>query len=863
MKKSLLVLLATIGMLASCTPGTSSSLSESSSSAASSSNSSASSSSSSSVIESSSSSSESSSEVLVVEDPDPTPAYADESPITTRAYNGLFDKTLDDFSGATATGTGTGVYLGAPYLLVKLDPTAEFPGTTSGDPIYKYATGTYAIEDSYQIGFRMKLVAGSLPLNKLKLGLRGGDAWNVYELPFSTLQNGDAEALPELTTEYQDYVVDLNNSIADDTVEYTLSGTSTLSGTRVLSKVLGFHLFAGDAVTAKVALAEVYLVKAGNVTVLDDFNRANVGAADANCWWRGSIGSIVARNVTLNEGTTYSVENTVNAVDYENIVVTIKGDARGLSVQPIIAGVAGTAVAWTTLKDAEGNLLPTTMLSYKNCIVNFAQSGFASGVTGLVFASTAKVSISGLFFSNLITKEAVKQYPYLDTTSTVVFDDFNRTQSGFNGDYNASATNPIVTDAGLYFALSYNHGDLVTVADGHVTLDATTLAEGDYINFKEGSSRGNAGHQYVVFVVKGTDGATLDGFRVGGTAGPVYTSAWRSAFGLNIPTLSNTTYPYIDANGYTYIIVDMVESGLSVTDSIDMYYSGTGKLLIDQIFFANKTELGIDLSTSYPIGSGGTADFTAGGYVYMWGGFNGDLCRYLSLTVTGDGVADLASFRLEYNGLTLWGKDAALIGVDGLPITGELTTEPRTAIIDLVASGYTIAATDMHFHFGDFGTHNGVVIVSDVKGYKDAKYTRWVDEGEHAVSFTNAGYTYGFGINAVNPARYLALELHNDGVAQLTSLRIEAAGQTIMANGALVDINGTKLSDIVLTAETTIIYVDLIASGYDINLLVGMDFHFGGWGDTSGTITFTKIGFMDFTPRSYGEVMGDLSVTIL
>ena len=117
-----------------------------------------------------------------------------------------------------------------------------------------------------------------------------------------------------------------------------------------------------------------------------------------------------------------------------------------------------------------------------------------------------------------------------------MFDNFNRTQSGFDGDYDKSSTNPVVTGAGLNYALSYNNGDKVSVANGVVTFDATELAADQYINFKEGRAVYD-NHQYLVMAVKGEGGASLDGFRIDVGNGAVWSHSWYSAFGLKVPSL--------------------------------------------------------------------------------------------------------------------------------------------------------------------------------------------------------------------------------------------------------------------------------------------------------------------------------------
>jgi hypothetical protein len=712
----------------------------------------------------------------------------------------------------------------------------------------------------------MKLVAHSLPLSELQLGLRGDDAWDVYQIPFTSLVDPDGEAMPEFNGQWQDFVVDLTNSISDDTVQYNLKGTTTPSGTNVLNKIVGYHLMCSDSTVAKIAIQEVYIVKGGEVTVIDDFNHAAPNDSSSSLYWRDSVGSIVPRNVTLANGETYQAADATAASGYENLVASLKGDFSSLSVTAIKAdGTDGQTVDYASLKDAADNALPATMTQYRNLVINYANSGLGTDVSGLRFASaTAKVSLDNLFFSNLETKEAVKQYPYLDTTNVVDFDTYNWTKAGFNGDYGASSTDPIITGAGLYFALSYNNGNLVSTDGDQLVFDATTLASNDYINFKEASTRANSGYSYMVISAKATDGANLDGFRIGGTGAPVWGPAWYSAFGLKVATPGDANYPYTNADGYSYIVIDLAESGLSVVDTLDMYYSGTGKLFIDKIFFANEAAQGPDTANGTPILAAGDhfAAIDAGTYQYTWGGTMATAHPYLGIVFKGDGAVDLSSFRLAIGGsAAMWLKDGALIGVDGKPLTPELTTDARTVIIDLAASGLGGATGDIHIHLGALaGMTAGTVDVISTTAYDLMSYTRWVNTTPVAVTIDAAGdYSYGCWVNPANPGRYLAIQLHNDGVVTLANFRIQASGIFAFANAGLVDIHGTKLADIPLTTTDQIIYVDLIASGFDLNNLgnpVGIHFHFGS--DTTagvGTLTIDQVGFMDLTAFSYGDIM--------
>jgi hypothetical protein len=769
---------------------------------------------------------------------------------------------LDDFSSITPKGTGTAAYNSRPYLLADVNnPQAEEKaGTTPDSALYKFATGTYDLK-TYQLGFEMALVAHSLPLSQLRLGIRGDDAWNVYEVPFTDLVDPDGEPMPKFDGTWQNFVIDLTNSISDDTVQYTLKGTATPSGTRVLDQIVGFHLMCSDATYAKIGIAKVYIVKGAEVTVIDDFEHAAPGDSNPNLYWRGSIGSIVKRCAILEGTENYAVSDPANADGYANIVASMRGDFSGLSVTAIKAdGTPGPTVAYQNLQDAEGNALPATMTTYRNLIINYANSGLGDDVAGLSFATAGpKVWINNLFFTNLISREAVKQYPYLDTGNVTVFDDYGWTKASFNGDYASSSTDPIITGAGLYYALSYNNGTMVQTIDGNLVFDATSLAANDWISFKEASTRANSGYKYLVLSIKATDGATLDGFRVGGSGAPVWGPTWYSAFGLKVATPGDASYPYTNAAGYSYIIIDMAESGLAVADTLDMYYSGVGKLFIDKVFFANEASPEPDTANPLAIVTESTSvAISDSTYQYVWGGSLAAAHPYIGIVFKGDGTVDLSSFRLAIgNSPAEWLKDGALIGPDGLAITPELTTDPRTIIIDLAASGLEGFTGDIHIHLGALaGIAAGTVTVVSTAAYDTLRYTRWVNTDPATIAVSGS-YVYGGWVNPANPGRYLALQLHGDGTVQLANFRMEASGKTIWANGSLVDINGVKLADIVIGTETQIIYVDLIASGFDINAMAAgnsIHLHFGGDGP-AGTLTIEKAGFMDLTAHSYGEIM--------
>ena len=82
------------------------------------------------------------------------------------------------------------------------------------------ATGTHAIQSYEGIGFRIRKVGeGTLDLGNLVLGLRGDDAFKVFELPLADAVNPDGEPLEELTEESQlDQEVEQISEVASDII---------------------------------------------------------------------------------------------------------------------------------------------------------------------------------------------------------------------------------------------------------------------------------------------------------------------------------------------------------------------------------------------------------------------------------------------------------------------------------------------------------------------------------------------------------------------------------------------------------------------------------------------------------------------
>ena len=505
----------------------------------------------------------------------------------TRAYKEAFDVMLDDFSGASLVGTNTnGTHNANDALRVLVDNTATgFPGSPDAS-IYKVGTGTHDIDKFEGIGFKMRVVSGTVSLDNLVLGLRGGDEYNVFELNLANAVNPDGDALEALTDQFQDIVVCPNLSIedADEVYKNKDGSNSTL---KVLEEILGLHLFAKGECSAIIEIQEVFLTKAGEKTVVDAFNRKAVNKTDDTCWWRDSTGFIVSKSIALADGASYKVE-AAEAHGKDNIVLDIQGDTTGTTIAVVKAdGTLSAEVAWKDLKNAENAPVVNAVEgAFFPLVINLANSGLPTDGKGVVVKSTTEIALRAIFASSLQEKEAALEYPLLDTENAVVFDNFNRTQGHVDKSYEEAAANTVVTDAGLYYSIAY-HNDQLTTVDGDNLVFAIT--GDDYIQVTEGSSRAGVGYQYMVFNMKLGAGTDLNNFRINSNnSGVTYANQWYAGPGLKSIPADMSTYPYADADGYAWYIIDLEETGITANDAMDIYYTGNGTLYIDSIFFANE-----------------------------------------------------------------------------------------------------------------------------------------------------------------------------------------------------------------------------------------------------------------------------------
>lgn len=784
--------------------------------------------------------------------PKPTEENLPEGTVV-RDYNPAFDTMVDDFSGETSTGTlsDTGAtYQSKPYLKVALHSKWD-EGTTSDSErmvpttpdraIYKMATGTYDLVSMDAIGFRVRLAKGSTPiaLSNLIFGCRGADTVQVYPINLANAVDADSSPLEEIGYEYKDLMISVKNSV-DDNVMYA-NPDGTASSLQVTSTMLGFHLYATGDFKGDIEIEEVFAIKGSTRTVIDNFNRATVGNGLENAYWAGSTGTIEGRRAVINEGGSYKVSK-ADATPAANVALSVKGDSTGLTVTPVKAnGDEGTAVAWSELKDSEGKALPTILKNtYASYVVDIEKSGLGSDVVGVKLSSTTEVSVNKVFLTDLVDVVA-QDYPAIERTG--VFDNFNRTQNSFTSDWDASATDPIVVNAGLNGCVSYNGAELISIGNGALKLGATD----DYINFVEGSKTGVEGAKYLVFRMK-TEG-TLDNFRimVDNMSQPVYFNDWYAAPG----TLSKDT-PYVDsASGYSLYVIDLEESRLgSMKDQITFFYTGTADLFIDEVFYANDMSRETEVVSAKLNEADLVADFSTGDYVYVGNCYVGD-SDIVAVTLKGDGETTLEAIRFELGGKQAWFKDG-IVDVHGdlIDYTTALPTEDVTYYIPLRANGLEKGDGTLHIHAGAYNGIKGSLTITALGTYNYVPNTKVVMAENKEVSNNAYNYICGNDGHIAGP-KYLTMVVTGD----LSTMRIEdAAGNEWWAkDGKIILADGSVLDASTPFAEETTIVIDLVATGLSNNVQIHI--HNGGAVDT--TVTYKSI-TLTADNLNYSEIMSAL-----
>lgn len=629
-----------------------------------------------------------------------------------REYDERYDHMLEDMSGTALQGTSNGT-IGSQYLRVLVDTNDANMPKTPAAAIYKKGTAAITLQDGYSIGFRMRLAEGNIALKDLKLGLRGAAADNdasVYPIRLSEAYDENADELPELTNEFQDFVISPGESIADEATVYP--GTSA----KVLSDIVGFHLMADDAneLSGIIEIEKVFAVKNGEETPLDTFNRKEVGALSAEGgYWNNSTGFIYQRGLTVKEGITYETPSSAPLADYDKLVVQIQGDTSGSDLLALYGEDTPVSFDWDSLKaDAEKAVPSAVNGAFHNLVIDLPSSGIAkSGLTGFRLTSTTDIRIAKLFLTNMEVPAPITTYPSISSTGLLTLDEFERTATP-DAKYDDSVTRWADDPTIRAFVDFANQGkakmdghDLVFMPSSEATPANVT------VSFK---STETYGHEYLVLPMKvegGTAGEGLEKLRIktNNGEGHKWIHEWFAAEGLPTVPTDASSYEYVDADGYTYYIFDlnfMAWNGADVTE-LGFYYGGDATIKVKAAYLATDESWSLDRAIN-KVEEGGTYDVS--GYVYA-GSLGKAKADAAYIELKGDGVVTLDSIRIQQEGgvTSAWGNSGLKIFslTDGRYIDPSLPV-PETAItivIPFAANGLDPELeADVHLHVGAVGT---------------------------------------------------------------------------------------------------------------------------------------------------------------
>ena len=800
-------------------------------------------------------------------------ASADEA-TKDHVFDSRNDVVFEDFDRAdisdTVTADADGVDIGEkPYLSVTYDAiTADTAVADKVSQIFKQGSGSLATVASGggTITLRMRAPEGDVSLSELNFGVRSPSADSdsaVYARGFDELFDADGESLPELTTEWQDYVISFSTSYESDEV---YPGTDFAVTAVDLAAI---HIFADEGETGTIDIASVMY----NTSYLNNFTGGDTvdatgRVADAGFYWAGSTyGTVVKRTVTTTGGE-FSVVKDTAVGDYKYAVIEVDGDATGLTVSTTTDGTT-----WSTPAAYDGYSVTLTG----------EEKGFKFGYTGETSATVKRI-----YLTNLEVIVPDTYIPVLDATSADLLDDFSVSQSGFTGVWEDMSTRPELEPAGMEYRLSYNNGDKVEIKDGALVFDGTNLAADGYINFKF-KSLGSVQGDYVVLKVKGEEGADLSGFRFAlgdpddAYGDIIWTRDMNAGVQLPIAALDSSN-PYVTDDGWYYVVIDIEESGFAVSETgysgLDIYWGGTGKLSIDSIFFANAKEVpNIEADNAYAdavLDLDATTDYA---YAYMYADNSDGYGTTLSFDITPDAADfDISKLRLEFQGVgTFWAStndQGTLKTTEGKTLDQLTYTagQPTHVEIDLAASGIEGAFEHIHVHresIGGFVLDNLSLHTSTPVDEAIALDTENAVTVDKTVNFvpTTDGYVYVDGIDvAANKYGQLSFTLTPGEGFTATDLRFEFAGAgTYWAfeneQGTLITSSGVSLGEF-LTSEGIVagtpveVTIDLVASGVSSSFSA---MHIHSSGTLTGPFTMEEITytpFVDYLAPYYEEQMG-------
>ncbi len=768
-----------------------------------------------------------------------TLAFAeDEATAQTRVYDSAADRMLDNANSSGARAA----YRSISWEAGKCDDIE--------DPIIKMASPKISAGfDTLLI--RLRSPDASIKLADLKFIVRVSDNLQLDPIALNddiitgglSLSSGT-----EIGADWVDLKIDFTQT------EIKVSGKAI--STTTPDAMVGFHLISDATKGGKLDIEKVSVYSSAVETVVINFDNVN------ETWWcNGDAGTFadMPRCYEIKEAKEIKSEDaTANNVDekYDAIVLGIAGSGT-VTVAPIGEdGTVGTAKAWSELKDLAGVSVAALDGTFRNAVISLESLG-QKKIQGVKIAVTdGTVLVSTAFFSNVVTEVPDKYFPILDASSIKYLSQFNFEYLTAGSDYDKAVTD--CAGFNLDYILSYSAKNNV-ITDGHLVLDAQGEA---YTSIKIRSKVASEGRKYLVVKYVLQDGATLNDFRFSvistenDTASAIV-YANQMVAGKLLPSLSDAN-PYSDG-AYKYLIVDLEKSfGETKISGVDLYISGAGKVLVDEIFYADACSPKMDAESKTvfddyekPLAESGYwwTDISSADAVSVEEGAlkinvaaSTSVCvggakptnnkdanhKYMVIRMKADNL-DMSTFRIAWlDDTTSYANANGFVTADGKEFV--LSNEWQDFVIDLDASGISRSIEGYRLWLGGWNAEAGTLYIDEVYFCDAVVKSQKAYSASVEMKANDNGYNYVCGGDYADAdnARYMEISLSALNTFNFDGLRFEIkTGETStflwVSNGIkLADGTAMKLADPVVLEEgkdaeelTQKFVIDLSAIGID------------------------------------------------
>lgn len=706
-----------------------------------------------------------------------------------RVYDANFDRMLEDASGDNATPAYRAVSWSAGQCDDLNDPIFKI-----GSPKISAGFNTLSIE--------LRSPDSSVKLENLTIALRVADDDAVTLANSYALNNEVIEGAVSLSkgTEIGSDWVTLTLDFTQSEVQVNGSAFDTTKP----DALLGFHLYANNGQAGKLDIAKVYVSSASGDTILENF------AGVKDYWWDNSeagcftdIPRCIEINSSMEIKSEVATSNNVNEA-YSAIVLKIAGSGN-VSIAPIAEdGTAGTAVAYSSLKDLAGTAVATLDANYRNAVISLESLGLKKIQGVKIIVEDGQVNVAQAFFTNVESVVPDRLFPTIDVKSIAYLSQF-----GFEYTPDADYEKAVEDCASFNcdYILSYS-AEKPVITNGHVVLTDKGNA---YSNIKIRSKTPSEGRDLLVIKYVAKNGATLDNFRFAvvksdpdANSEIVYANQLKA--GVALPSLSEKN-PYSDGD-YSYLVVDLDKSfGVVEISGIDMYYSGEGELLIDEIFYCNKVRPSLASDNKIVYDSYDALPSTDSGYWWIdisadasisivEGALKIDVPASTSVCIGGakpsnnkDAKHAYMVIRMKAETLTMdtfrivWLDDntsyanaGGFVTLDGKDFV--LTDEYQDFIIDLDASGISRDIEGYRLWLGGWNSEAGSLYIDEVYFTDLAIPAKENYEINANLIHNEEGYTYVGGGDFVNTNgyRYMKVDITSLNTMSLEGIRFELKG---------------------------------------------------------------------------------------